>query len=56
MYQEWFLMQKRKAPHFRKEMIPGMGHDSRPDLAVEWFINAIEAALAQPEASDLMKR
>ena len=49
-------MQKRKAPHFRKEMIPGMGHDSRPDLATEWFMKEIEAVSAPPEANDLLKR
>jgi poly(3-hydroxybutyrate) depolymerase len=42
-----------KAPHFTKEMVPGMGHDSRPDKAAEWFVGEIAAALAAgPAAAD----
>lgn len=42
-----------KAPHFTKEMVPGMGHDSRPDKAADWFVGEIAAALAaEPAAAD----
>lgn len=42
-----------KAPHFKKEMVPGMGHDSRPDKAAEWFVGEIAAAeAAEPAAAD----
>lgn len=40
-----------KAPHFTKEMVPGMGHDSRPDKAADWFVGEIAAALAGPPAA-----
>jgi dienelactone hydrolase len=40
-----------KARHFKKELVPGMGHDSRPDKAAEWFVGEIAAALEPKPAA-----
>jgi len=48
--------ENNQASHFKKEMVPGMGHDSRVDLAAEWFIKEIKRASVQPEKEDDRQR
>lgn len=50
------FLEGNKSPHFKKVMIPGMGHDSRPDLAAEWFAGEIAAALAHPQGKDIPRK